>query len=154
MSFYQQSFVLLVLLSLSGCEIGPNPSNVKVSEVPANGLTNSSFDQAYLQQLIETTREAAEQRVIEAYDRNNIPPSGRINHAMTSGRYEQLGNRRLAIIELTYSDNPMKVIRIIGIENDRLITISCISPLGVPLSPFATTGECAESVRQYLQPSQ
>jgi hypothetical protein len=150
MYFYMRPIVPLLLLSLFGCGLDSNPSNVKVSEIPADGLTNSSFDQGYLQQLIKTTREAAEQRLIDAYGRNNISPTERINYAMTSGRYEQRGNRRLAIIDLTYSDNPMKVTRIVGIEKDRLVTISCISPLGAPVNPFAATGECAEIVRKYL----
>jgi hypothetical protein len=150
MLFFIRSIVFLLLLLLLGCGLDPNPSNVKISEVPANGLANSSFDQTYLQQLIETTRKAAEQQLIKTYERNNIPLSERISHAITSGRYEALGNRRLAVIELTYSNNPMKVTRVVGIENDRLVTISCISPQGAPVDPFAATGECAESVRQYL----
>ncbi|MGD8912175.1 MAG: hypothetical protein PVJ68_05440 [Candidatus Thiodiazotropha sp.] len=150
MFFYLRPTVLLLPLLLFGCGLVPNPSNVKISKVPANGVTNSSFDQAYLQQLIETTRKAAEQQLIKTYERNNIPPSERISHAMTSGQYEQRGKRRLAIIELTYSDNPMKVTRVVGIENDQIVTISCISPQGAPVDPFAATGECAESVRQQL----
>jgi hypothetical protein len=145
---------IVLILFLFGCDIAPTPSNVKISESPANGLTYSSFDQGYLQQLIETTHQGAEQRLTEAYERNNIPPSERISHPITNGRYEQQSNRRLAIIDLSYSDNPMKVTRIVGIENDRIITISCISPQGKPIDPFAVSGECAESVRQYLPTSQ
>jgi hypothetical protein len=145
-----RAIAILLLLTLFGCGFVPDNTNVKVNEAPAEGLTDASFDHGYLQQLIESTRQAAEQRLIEAYNRNRIPTAERNSHANTSGRYEQNGSHTLAIVELSYSGNPMRVTRIVGIRDDRLITISCISPRGEPIDPFAATGECAESVRKHL----
>lgn len=145
---------LLPLLLLAACGLQPSPSNVKINKEPAQGLTDSSFDMGYLQELIETTRQAAETRLTEVYDRNHVPPAERKSHAVTSGRYEQQGGRRLAVIELSYSRNPMRVTRIVGIEGKQLITVSCISPLGEPVDPFSETGDCAEGVRRHLPPRQ
>jgi hypothetical protein len=142
--------LLLLLLFLVGCEWVPDTSNVKVNREPAGGLTDSSFDLDYLRQLIESTREAAQQRLTETYERNKVPPAERYSHATADGRYAQVGGRRLAVIELSYSRNPMRVTRIIGIEEGQLVTVSCISPRGAPIDPFAETGECAEGVREHL----
>jgi hypothetical protein len=142
--------LLLLLLALSGCGFEPDNANIKVSDAPAEGLTDASFDQEYLQKLIGTIRQAAEQRLIEAYERNRIPAAERRSHAITSGHYEQNGSRRLAVVELSYSGNSMRVTRIVGIHDNRLISVSCISPLGEPIDPFAATGECAQSVRKHL----
>ncbi len=141
---------LLILPLLAGCGLQPLPSKVKISEVPANGITDSSFDMAYLQQLIETTRQAAQARLDEAYEDNNVPPEERPSRARTCGRYEQRGGRRLAVIELSYSGNPMRVTRIVGVEGERIVTISCISPKGAPVDPFAEQGKCAANVRRHL----
>jgi hypothetical protein len=154
MSAFIRHVALLLLLVLSGCGWVPSPSNVKLSEEPANGLTDSSFDMAYLRQLLDTTRETAEQRLIDTYQRNKVPPAERTSHARTSGGYKQIGNRRLAVIELRYTGNPMRVTRIVGIEGERLVTVSCISPHGEPVDPFAETGECAEGVRRHLSLAQ
>ncbi len=145
-----RAIAIPLLLTLFGCGLAPDNANVKVSEAAAEGLTDASFDHGYLQQLIEATRQAAEQRLIAAYERNRIPSPERSSHAITSGHYEQNGDHTLAIVELGYSGNPMRVTRIVGIRDDRLITISCISPQGEPIDPFAATGECAESVRKHL----
>jgi hypothetical protein len=145
------SLLLLSLnLLLGGCGLTPKPSNVKVSEQPAGGLSESSFDQGYLQQLVEETRLAAEARLQQAYERNRVPPEERFSHAQTSGRYELIGSHRLAVIDLSYSANPMRVMRVVGIDGDRLVTISCISPRGAPLEIHTESGECAESITKYF----
>jgi hypothetical protein len=141
---------LSLSLLLSGCGITPTPSNVKVSEQPAQGLTESSFDQGYLQQLVEETRQAAEARLQEAYERNRVPSEERFSHAQTSGSYQLIGERQLAVIELSYSANPMRVMRVVGIDGDRLVTISCISPRGAPLDIHAESGECAEAIAKHF----
>jgi hypothetical protein len=84
----------------------------------------------------------------QAYDRNNIPPQERSNQPLTQGRYEWIDKQQLAVIELHYSNNPMRVMRVVGIENDELISISCVSPTGTPLDIHAKTGECAESIAE------
>lgn len=141
---------LLCLLSLSACDLTSSSSNVKMSEAPTEGLTESSFDQGYLSQLIEETREEAAQRLDARYESNKIPPQERISRAQTSGRFEQLGGHRLAVIDLTYSANPMRVTRIIGIQGDRLITLSCISPTGAPVDLLDEQGECGQAVKQHF----
>ncbi len=138
------------LLLLTACDIDLGPSNVKVSEQPAAGLSDTSFDQGYLQQLVEETRQAAEASLQQAYDRNNIPPRERISHAMASGRYERHGEHQLAVIDLSYSANPMRVMRVVGITEDRLLTISCISPQGAPVAFDAANGECAEAIAAHF----
>jgi hypothetical protein len=141
---------LSLSLLLGACGITPTPSNVKVSEQPAQGLTESAFDEDYLQQLVEETRLAAEARLQEAYERNRVPPAERFSHAQTSGSYELLGGRQLAVINLSYSANPMRVMRVVGIDAERLVTISCISPRGAPLDIHATSGECAEAIIKHF----
>ncbi|MCU7850721.1 MAG: hypothetical protein KZQ80_00765 [Candidatus Thiodiazotropha sp. (ex Monitilora ramsayi)] len=141
------TLILPLLLILVGCDMVTSQSNVKISQVPAHGLTESAFDQGYLQALSEETRAAAEQRLVQAYERNNIPPHERFSHAETQGRYETVGNYRLAVIDLSYNASPMRVKRIVGIAQDQLITISCISPQGKPLDIHAVEGECAEAVK-------
>jgi len=150
MRFLSYPTALLCLLFLSACDMASTPSNVKISEVPAEGLTESSFDQGYLSRLIEETREEAAQRLEARYESNKIPPQERISRAETSGRYELFAGHRLAVIDLTYSANLMRVMRIIGIEKDQLITISCIAPQGEPLDLHNKESECGRSVGQYF----
>jgi hypothetical protein len=142
--------VLTLSLLLGGCGLTPAPSNVKVREQPAEGLTESAFDQNYLQQLVEETRQAADARLHDAYERNRTPTEERFSHAQTSGRYEWIGARRLAVIDLSYSANPMRVMRVVGIDGDRLVTVSCISPRGAPLDIHAESGECAEALAKHF----
>ncbi len=145
------ALALALGLLLTGCSIDSKPANVKVSERPAEGLSESSFDQGYLQQLAEETRQAAENSLQQAYDRNHIPPEQRDSHARAEGRYEWLGERQLAVVDLSYSANPMRVTRVVGIVGERLITVSCISPEGAPVDIHAATGECVETLaRQFL----
>jgi hypothetical protein len=144
------SLILTVSLLLSACGFVPAPSTVKISEQPTEGLTQSSFDQHYLQQLIEETRQMAEDRLIQAYERNNIPPQERYSHAEASGRYELAGSRKLAVIDLSYSANPMRVMRVVGIVENKLITLSCLSPQGAPLVFAAKEGECADAIVEHF----
>jgi len=144
------SMLLLPLLLLTGCSVDLAPSNVKVSERPAEGLTESSFDQGYLTRLLEETRQSAEQSLQQAYARNNIPPAERLSQARTEGRYEWIGDRQLAVVELSYSANPMRVTRVVGIVGDRLVTVSCISPQGEPTDLQAAEGECAQALRSHF----
>ncbi len=141
---------LCFLALLSGCSSEPDYANVKVQRSPADGLTSSTLDSHYLQRLIDETREAAEKKLMDAYERNNIPEAERNSHAKAEGRFEQFGDHRLAIIDLSYSANPMRVSRLVGIVQDELITISCISPLGAP--PVYASGEshCAEVVAYHF----
>jgi hypothetical protein len=144
------SLALLCPLILGACDIAPSSSNVKLSEAPAEGLTESSFDQSYLDRLIAETREEASQRLEARYESNKVPHQERISRAETSGRYEHLGDHRLAVIDLSYSANPMRVTRVVGIQQDRLITISCISPMGEPIDLLDEEGECSQAVREHF----
>lgn len=132
----------------AGCGQGNSHSDVKVSDLPANGLTSTSFDQDYLQTLVRETRDTAENRLTQAYERNRIPPSERNSHAITEGRFQQFGEHRLAVIDLSYSGNSMRVTRIVGLVQDRLITVSCIAPLGKPVNFLSGEGHCAQAVQQ------
>lgn len=145
---------LCLLALLAGCSSEPDYSDVKVQRTPTDGLTSSSLDSYYLQRLIDETREAAEQRLVDAYARNNIPEAERYSHAKTEGRFEQLGKYRLAVIDLSYSANPMRVTRLVGIVKDQLITISCISPRGAPLEYTSGESHCAEVVGYHFPPQQ
>jgi hypothetical protein len=146
--------LLCLFLLLSGCSGRPDYSDVKVQQSPAGGLTSSSFDSHYLHKRVEETRNAAEQRLVSAYERNNIPKVERYSHAQAEGRYEQLDGRRLLVIDLSYSANPMQVMRIAGIVQDQLIAISCISPQGEPLEFSSGESHCAEVYRYYFRPGE
>lgn len=150
MQYPARAATLMLLSLLAGCSLQPTPSNVKVKQTPANGLTESSFDQGYLQNLLEETRQAAEQSAQHAYERNNVPPEERYSHARTSGHYEWMGKRKLAIVDLSYSANPMRVTRIVGIAQDSIVTISCISPHGEPVDLRDAASECGGAVRQHF----
>ena len=144
----QALLIIPIFMLLVGCGQGNSHSDIKVSELPANGLTPASFDHDYLQRLIHETRDAAENRLIQAYEKNRIPPSERNSHALTEGRFQQFGDQRLAVIDLSYSENSMRVTRIVGLVQDRLITISCISPLGKPVNFLSGESHCAQAVQQ------
>ena len=141
---------LMLLSLLAGCGIQPKPSTVKVKEAPANGLTQNSMDQGYLQNLAEETRQGAEHSLQQAYERNKVPAAERYSHAHTSGRYEWLGKHKLAVIDLSYSANPMRVTRIVGIAQDRIITISCISPKGEPIELQDGRSKCSRTVEDHF----
>ncbi|MES9940381.1 MAG: hypothetical protein ABW105_00630 [Candidatus Thiodiazotropha sp. 6PLUC1] len=142
---------LIICLLLAGCGLSPEPSNVKISKQPAEGLTQSSFDEGYLQQLTDEYQKGAEQSLQQTYDRNNIPQHERFSHAQAKGHYEWIGERQLAVIDLIYSNNPMRVMRVVGIEGDQLVTISCISPQGAQLDINSETGDCAEAISKHFQ---
>ena len=141
---------LMLMSLLAGCGIQPKPSTVKVKETPANGLTQNSFDQGYLQSLAEETRQGAEHSLQQAYERNKVPPAERYSHAHTSGRYEMLGKYKLAVIDLSYSANPMRVTRIVGIAQDRIVTISCISPKGEPVELRDGKSKCGQTIEDHF----
>jgi hypothetical protein len=152
MHYLVQAITLLLFVLLTACSQQSTPTNVKVKTAPAEGLTQQSFDQSYLQNLAQETRQAAEQNLVEYYDRNKTPPTARYSHAQTSGRYELFGKRQLAVVDLSYSANPMRVLRIVGIEQDRLITISCISPKGEPLEIHDKEGDCGSAIAEHFPP--
>ncbi|MES9860190.1 MAG: hypothetical protein ABW157_07325 [Candidatus Thiodiazotropha sp. LLP2] len=141
---------LTISLLLAGCGFAPEPSNVKISKQSAEGITQSSFDQGYLQQLVEEYQQGAEQSLQQAYDNNNIPQQERVSHAQAKGHYEWIGERQLAVIDLIYSPNPMRVMRVVGIDGDQLVTISCISPQGIHLDINVETGDCAEAISKHF----
>lgn len=143
--------ILTICLILTGCDLSPVPSNVKISKLPADGLTQSSFDQGFLQQQVDEYQLGAEQSLQQTYERNNTPPQERVSHAQATGHYEWIGERQLAVIDLTYTANPMRVVRVVGIEGDHLVTISCISPYGENLDIHAKTGDCAEAISEHFQ---
>jgi hypothetical protein len=139
---------LIMCLILSGCGFSPAPSNVKINTQPAHGVTESSFDHGYLQQLIDEVRASAEQSLQQAYDRNNIPQQDRNSKPQISGRYEWMGKHQLAVIDLSYSANPMRVIKIVGVEGEQLISISCISPIGDVIDLRDDSGECSNAIKK------
>ncbi|MCG7873742.1 MAG: hypothetical protein JAZ11_16800 [Candidatus Thiodiazotropha lotti] len=140
--------ILTLSLTLSGCDFVPAPSNVKVSKQPAEGLTQNSFGQGFLQQMVDEVIEGAEQSLSQAYERNNIPPAERISKPQAVGRYEWIGDRQLAVIDLSYSNNPMRVMRVVGIEADQMVSINCISPSGIPLKMTAPEDACSEAIAE------
>ncbi|MES9832642.1 MAG: hypothetical protein ABW139_10420 [Candidatus Thiodiazotropha sp. DIVDIV] len=142
---------LTLSLLLAGCGFSPEPSNVKISKQSAEGITQSSFDQGYLQQLVMEYQQGAEQSLQHAYDNNNIPQQERVSHAQAKGHYEWIGERQLAVIDLIYSPNPMRVMRVVGIDGDQLVTISCISPQGIHLDINVETGDCAEAISKHFK---
>ncbi|MBV2093112.1 MAG: hypothetical protein KUF72_19700 [Candidatus Thiodiazotropha sp. (ex Ctena orbiculata)] len=140
--------ILILSLLLSGCDFVPTPSNVKVSKQPADGVTQTSFGQSFLQQLVDEVVTGAELSLSQAYDRNNIPAAERISIPQAVGRYEWFGDKQLAVIDLSYSYNPMRVMRVVGIEADQMVTINCISPTGIPLKMTAPEDECSEAIAE------
>ena len=142
---------LTLAVLLAGCDLAPDTSLVKVAQEPANGLTSSSLDASYLEALVNETRSAADARLQEAYELNRVPPDQRYSQAQASGRYEWLGERQLAIVDLSYSANPMRVMQVVGLINDQQVTVSCISPKGAPLVLSGGEGECAQVVAKAFE---
>jgi hypothetical protein len=145
------TLILIISLTLCGCDLAPTPSNVKVSKQTSDGLTESSFDQGFMQQLIDEVKQGAELSLKQAYDRNNIPAEERISKPQVEGRYEWIGEKQLAIIDLSYSNNPMRVMRVVGIERDEIITINCISPTGSSIKITAPEDECSETIAEHFK---
>ncbi|MEW8255265.1 MAG: hypothetical protein AB2747_12980 [Candidatus Thiodiazotropha taylori] len=143
--------ILILSLLLSGCDFVPTPSNVKVSKQPADGLTQNSFGRSFLQQLVDEVVEGAELSLSQAYDRNNVPAAERISKPRAEGRYEWIGDQQLAVIDLSYSNNPMRVMRVVGLEADQMITINCISPAGIPLKMTAPEDECSNAIAEQFK---
>jgi hypothetical protein len=141
-----KTFYLSIALLMAGCDLAPDTSLVKVVQQPAQGLTQSSMDEQYLQNLVTETRTAAEERLQQAYEKNGIPPEQRYSHAETSGRYEWLAEQQLAVIDLSYSAHRMRVTQVVGLIDDRQVTISCISPEGAPVALAGGEGECAQVI--------
>ncbi|MCG8486879.1 MAG: hypothetical protein MI756_05360 [Chromatiales bacterium] len=143
--------ILIISLTIAGCDFAPTPSNVKVSKQPADGLTQNSFSRSFLQQLVDEVKGGAELSLTQAYDRNNIPAVERISKPQAVGRYEWIGERQLAVIDLSYTNNPMRVMRVVGIEADQMITINCISPAGAPLKLTAPEDACSEVIAEQFK---
>ncbi|MCG7955060.1 MAG: hypothetical protein JAY91_06030, partial [Candidatus Thiodiazotropha endolucinida] len=95
--------------------------------------------------------EGAELSLSQAYDRNNIPATERISKPRAAGRYEWVGDQQLAVIDLSYSNSPMRVMRVVGIEADQMITINCISPTGIPLKMTAPEDECSNAIAEQFK---
>jgi hypothetical protein len=144
-------FILIIGLAMTGCELVPTPSKVKVSKQPAEGLTQSSFGQGFLEQLEEAVMQGAELSLKQAYERNNIPAVERISKPQVKGRYEWVGAHQLAVVDLSYNNNPMKVMRVVGIEADEIITINCISPTGTALGITTPQGECTDTIAKHFK---
>ncbi len=138
-------------LLLAGCDMAPDTSLVKVASEPAEGLTQSALDQSYLDTLVRETRTAAETRLQQAYEKNRVPPDQRFSHAVASGRYEWFGETQLAVVDLSYSANPMRVTQVVGLINDTQVTVSCISPEGAPLALNGGEGECAQVIAREFE---
>jgi hypothetical protein len=98
--------------------------------------------------LQEEVKAGAELSLKKAYDRNKIPASERISKPLTQGRYEWIGKKQLAVIDLSYQNNPMRVMRVVGIEADQIITINCISPTGTPLKLTTPKDKCSEAISE------
>ncbi|MEL0583394.1 MAG: hypothetical protein AAES65_00700 [Candidatus Thiodiazotropha sp. (ex. Lucinoma kazani)] len=151
MRYSVPTFSLFLISLLVACSQQGSSSTVKVNKAPAQGLSEHAFDQGYLQNLVEDARKAAEKNLIQYYDRDNTPTGERVNHAQTSGRYEWLGRQQIAVVDLSYSANPIQVMRVVGIEQNSLITISCISPYGEPLDLHNMESECGRTVKLQFQ---
>lgn len=133
-------------LLLVGCDMVPDTSLVKIDQKPAQGLTQSSMDEQYLENLVSETQTSAELRLQQAYEKNGVPPDQRFSHAQTSGRYEWLSEQQLAVIDLSYSAHRMRVTHVVGLVDDQQVTISCISPEGAPVALVGEEGECAQVI--------
>lgn len=147
---YAPLYLALTAL-LAGCDMAPDTSLVKVAQEPAKGLTSSSLDESYLEALVNDTRSSAEARLQQAYELNRVPPKQRYSQAQTSGRYEWLGKRQLAVVDLSYSANPMRVMQVVGLINGQQVTVSCISPNGAPLELSGGEGECAQVIAREFE---
>ncbi|MEJ2613038.1 MAG: hypothetical protein P8179_24035, partial [Candidatus Thiodiazotropha sp.] len=47
-----------------------------------------------------------------------------------------------------YVEIPMRVMRVVGIEADQIITINCISPTGTPLKLTTPKDKCSEAISE------
>lgn len=132
------------LVLLTACN--GQPPNVKISEAPANGLTAQQMDLPWLQQLAESTRADAQQRLDETYAKNEVPPQYRTNRAEVTSSFLQVEGKKLAVVNLRYTGAPIHVARVTGIEDGQLVTVSCTDPRGAPINPLDPEGACEEVV--------
>ncbi len=139
------SVVLLALL-VFGCSGSNYPPHIKISREPAKGLEQADFDGAYLASLTEWTRNAAQQRLAETYERNGVPPERQTGRAHVESRYRERDGEKLAVIDLAYSGNPVRVARVVGLEGDEVVTVSCTSSTGAPIDAFDTGTACGQAV--------
>lgn len=144
------TLLILLLLLLTGCSGDKNEPVINITESPANGLTELDMDSGYLRQLEKKTLDEANQRLAEAYKRNNVPVNERTSHARVAGRLIELGGKKLAVIDLTYSENRVWVSRITGVKEMTRYTISCISPAGRPVEVADPEDACGDAVHRTL----
>ncbi|MES9857997.1 MAG: hypothetical protein ABW166_15560 [Sedimenticola sp.] len=140
----------LLPLILAACADGKKQPVVNISHAPANGLTEMAMDNNYLVKLEQETLETANQRLTETYERNDVPLHARYSRAHVNGRLIEAEGKRLAIIDLTYSESRVWVSRITGVTDSTTHTISCISPEGIPIDILDREGACGEAVQRIL----
>ncbi|MEJ1381479.1 MAG: hypothetical protein RPT95_11010 [Candidatus Sedimenticola sp. (ex Thyasira tokunagai)] len=142
--------ILLLLLLLTACTDNKKQPVVNITHSPANGLTEAAMDGDYLMRLEQETLDAANQRLTETYERNDVPLHARYSRARVKGRLIEAEGKRLAVIDLTYSESRVWVSRITGVINSTTHTVSCISPEGMPMDVLDPEGACGEAVKQTL----
>ncbi|SCZ66453.1 hypothetical protein [Thiohalomonas denitrificans] len=140
--------IILFSLALTGCGGSPHPPNIKVSREPAKGLSSADMDNAYLAALADWTQAAAQERLAETYERNRVPPEGRRGRAHVDARYVEAGGKRLAIVDLAYTGNPVRVARVVGLAGKELVTVSCTSPDGAPIQVLDPGSACGKVVQE------
>ncbi|MES9904360.1 MAG: hypothetical protein ABW168_16995 [Sedimenticola sp.] len=140
----------LLLLLLTACADNKKQPVVNVSHSPANGLTEAAMDGDYLLRLEQETLDAANRRLAETYERNDVPLNARYSRARVKSRLIEAEGKKLAVIDLTYSESRVWVSRITGVIDATAHTVSCISPEGMPMDVLDPEGACGEAVRDTL----
>ncbi|RDH89416.1 MAG: hypothetical protein DIZ77_15845 [endosymbiont of Seepiophila jonesi] len=139
---------LILSLTLIGCSVSESPDTISISEEPAGTLTESAMDQDYLQSVRQQTAEAANHRLQQAYERNNIPQQQRNGRARVSGQYIRLHSRKLALLDLSYTTGPVRVTRITGLKAPSIVSISCVSASGKAFDISDIENKCGQAVEQ------
>jgi hypothetical protein len=138
--------LLFLVLMVFGCS--REPPNVKITRRPADGLTRQAMNPAYLQSLEAWTRKAAQENLNSLYQRNEVPQRDRTGKVQVRSRYLMSEGRKLAVIYLAYTGNPVRVARVSGLKGDSLVTVSCTSPDGAPIEILDPKSDCGRTVNR------
>lgn len=140
-------FLVLLCVAVVSCDKSPYAPNIKVSREPAKGISATDLDDAYLETLSEWTRATAQRRLTKTYDSNKVSPERRTSRARVSSRYIQIDGKKLAVVDLGYTGNAVRVARMTGLKGGEMVTVSCTSPDGAPIRILEPQSACAEAVR-------
>ena len=121
---------------------------VVVMEQDSQGLVEADLDSEVLQSLGEWMLDLTATKLKSAYDRKHVSYQDIKSEIALDSSYVTYKGKKLAVFELYFtSDNsPVKVTRVLGIKDKRIISIGCVSKSGKNIDKFH--GPCGEKVNE------